>query len=169
MAKRAGRSRTRFLAHEPRVLFDGALADAAAAAVKPFDSHAIEALDILLFVPPAALQASADAQAPTQWLIVDSRVPDAAGLVAKARPGFNLLLLDPQLDGLKQINEALAQAGKPVSALLIVSTGAPGSITLGAATLDEAQLDRTPTPATAGSCLITVPVSGSPPPGPRPN
>lgn len=35
MAKRAGRSRTRLLALEPRVLFDGALADTTAAVAKP--------------------------------------------------------------------------------------------------------------------------------------
>jgi len=35
MAKRAGRSRTRLLALEPRVLFDGALAETTAAVAKP--------------------------------------------------------------------------------------------------------------------------------------
>ncbi len=142
MAKRAGRSRTRLLALEPRVLFDGALADTSAAVAKPVDSHAADALDISRFALPAAVEAPAATPAPTEWLIVDSRVPDAAQLVANARPGINVLLLDPERDGLEQITQALAKAGQTVAALHIVSSGAPGSITLGSAVLDEAQLDR---------------------------
>ncbi|MDB5944399.1 MAG: hypothetical protein JWQ13_3965, partial [Ramlibacter sp.] len=141
MTKR--RSRSRLLALEPRVLFDGALADTTAAIPKPADSHATaDAPDISRFALPAAVEAPAAAPAPAEWLIVDSRVPDAAQLVANARPGMNVLLLDRQRDGLEQIGQALANAGRPVGALHIVSTGAPGSITLGAAVLDEAQLDR---------------------------
>lgn len=63
MAKRARRSRTRLLALEPRLLFDGALADSIAALAAPVYSHAAEALYLSRFAPHAAAGALAGPRA----------------------------------------------------------------------------------------------------------
>ena len=85
MAKRAGRSRTRLLALEPRVLFDGALADTSAAVPKIGATDAVLDLSRLTgFAVPAAVDIPAAGAAAVEWLVVDSRVPDAAQLAAVA-------------------------------------------------------------------------------------
>lgn len=143
MAKRAGRSRTRLLALEPRVLFDGALADTSAAVPKLGAADAAFDLSrVTGFAVPAAVDSPAPSPAAVEWLVVDSRVPDAAQLIANARPGMQVLLLDPERDGLQQINQALAKAGGPVSALHIVSHGAAGYIALGSTALDQTGLEQ---------------------------
>jgi hypothetical protein len=139
--------RSRLLALEPRVLFDGAVVDSAAALAKQDPSAAIapapapdtSLIDAIDRATPAAVEAPA-AAAPAEWLVIDGAVPDAAGLAAHARAGMNVLVLDPAQDGLVQIRDALAASGAPVSSLHIVSHGAPGTINLGSAQLDGAQL-----------------------------
>jgi len=145
--------RTRLLALEPRVLFDGAMVDAAAAAAKQPGGDAAtghpplpDALDKALPAAvekavPAAVEAPARAPAATEWLVIDGSVPDAAQLAARARGGMNVLVLDPSRDGLRQIEEAIGADGKPVSALHLVTHGAPGYLRLGSTALDRAELD----------------------------
>ena len=151
--------RSRLLALEPRVLFDGAIVDAAAAVAKaadatppdvsaaaaktvdatPADTSSYTA-DAAARQVPAAAEPAAASQASSEWLVIDAAVPDAAQLLANARPGMNVLLLDAQRDGVEQIRAAIEASGQGVSALHIVSHGAPGYLTLGSTQLDGEQL-----------------------------
>lgn len=144
-SKAPKKRRSRLLALEPRVLFDGAAVDAAAtlaqavatdATAQPADPL-LEALDQAV---PAAVGAPADTLQPVEWLVIDAAVPDAAQLAADARDGVRVLMLDASRDGLAQIRDAVVAGGAPVSALHIVSHGAPGYIVLGNSALDNAQL-----------------------------
>ncbi|WBY03784.1 DUF4347 domain-containing protein [Ramlibacter tataouinensis] len=164
--------RSRLLALEPRVLFDGALVDTAAALPGALDAvQAVQAADAASRAYPAAelspelaalaqlaLDAPIAAATPTsvEWLIIDGRVPDAAALAAQARPGLQVLLLDPAADGLAQIRQALAADGRPADALHIVSHGAPGFIRLGSTNLDAAQLEGRATDLAAIGARLTA-------------
>ncbi|HYD76783.1 DUF4347 domain-containing protein, partial [Ramlibacter sp.] len=153
--------RSRLLALEPRVLFDGALVDTAAALPKALDAaqvaqatdaaaHAdlpadlhpdLAALAQLALATAGEAPVATGAPAPVEWLIIDGRVPDASTLASQARPGMQVLVLDPSADGLAQIRQALAADGRPADVLHIVSHGAPGFVRLGSTNLDAAQLE----------------------------
>src|SRR5687767_10505268 len=104
------RRRSRLLALEPRVLFDGAAVDSASALARPADADPaampadalLDAIDRAL-VPPAVEAPAAFAPAPVEWLVIDGAVPDAQQLLAQARAGLRVLLLQSDQDGLAQI------------------------------------------------------------------
>ncbi|MFN7483805.1 MAG: DUF4347 domain-containing protein, partial [Betaproteobacteria bacterium] len=88
------------------------------------------------------------ADAPRALIVVAANLPDSAQLVAGLRassPGdVEVLVLAADRDGLAQIGERLAQAGRPFDAVHLVSHAAPGRVDLGTSVgdrwLDEATL-----------------------------
>ncbi len=88
------------------------------------------------------------AAAPRALIVVAANLPDSAQLVAGLRassPGdVEVLVLAADRDGLAQIGERLAQAGRPFDAVHLVSHAAPGRVDLGTTVgdrwLDEATL-----------------------------
>jgi len=112
------------LALEPRILFDGAAAVAAADAHPAADHHDT--------TPPAAPQPDAPTVAPPPRTLVvfDSRVPGHDALAAGVSPGAEVLVLQPGDDGLAAISARLAEMGR-VDAVQIFSHGAAGQLQLG--------------------------------------
>ncbi len=91
---------------------------------------------IMLFSSLLALSVSAEPQNPTatapfpELLIVDPAVPDAKQLVdGLARP-MRVVFLDPTNDPIGQIAREVTAVGTPLSALHILSHGAPGALYL---------------------------------------
>ncbi|MGB4065513.1 MAG: VCBS domain-containing protein, partial [Azonexus sp.] len=66
---------------------------------------------------------------------IDPSVPDHEALLAGMAPGAQVIWLDGESDGLRQIASVL-EAAQNVDAIHIVSHGAPGSLVLGAAEID---------------------------------
>ncbi|MEC4766724.1 DUF4347 domain-containing protein [Halomonas sp. CUBES01] len=73
-------------------------------------------------------------------LFIDLGVPDWQQLMAQAAPNVNVVLLDPQRDGLEQVAEALAGC-HALEAIHIVAHGLPGRLYLGNAVVDAQALD----------------------------
>ena len=66
-----------------------------------------------------------------QMLIaIDSGVTDASWLTSQVQPNAEVLLLDPNVDGVEQITTALEQFPS-INSLHIVSHGEPGCLYLG--------------------------------------
>ncbi len=65
-----------------------------------------------------------------ELVFIDQALPDLSTLLAGIRPGTEVILLDPNRDGIQQIAEAL-RGRKGVRALHILSHGQAGSIQLG--------------------------------------
>lgn len=82
-------------------------------------------------------------QPQTELVILDSRLPNARWLQQQVRPGVDVVLLDTQREPLRQLRAILA-ARQPLTALHLVTHGAPGSLQLGATRLDGAQLQQHP-------------------------
>jgi len=160
LAPRRAATRTRLLALEPRMLFDGALAadvidTAAAAAMAATASaetaaiaHADPATAVTAttaepatteYVPAAVdLPATGGAAAQARTLVfVDGRVRDAATLVRDA--DAEVITIDANEDGVAKIAAVLA-ARTDVESVQIVSHGGPGFLELGTAKLDTAGL-----------------------------
>ena len=84
--------------------------------------------------------------APRALIVVAANLPDSTQLVAELRassPGHvEVLVLAADRDGLAQIGERLAQAGRPFDAVHLVSHASPGRVDLGTSVgdrwLDEA-------------------------------
>jgi hypothetical protein len=76
---------------------------------------------------------------PETVLFVDPRVADWQELVAGAKPGVDVVMLDPNQDGISQVTQALAGLTN-VRNIEFLTDGTPGSITLGGTTLDAAVL-----------------------------
>jgi VCBS repeat-containing protein len=113
------------MALEPRILFDGAAATAAA------DHHDNGAkTDAALPAPTTPQAPEAPASAARHLLVVDSRLDNRELLAANTRPGTELLVVDVQQDGLAAIGQALQQGG-PVASIDILGHGAPGQFVLG--------------------------------------
>jgi Domain of unknown function (DUF4347) len=75
-----------------------------------------------------------------QIVFIDPTLPDYKKLVAGTIAGINVVVLDPNLDGIAQITQVLAQATK-VSAIHIVSPGGAGGFTIGAAQVSRYSLN----------------------------
>ncbi len=73
-------------------------------------------------------------------VVIDAGLDSVQTLVTGVRPGAEVLLLDPQQDGLEQITAALAES--PFSSLHIVSHGAPATLRLGNSELSLGNLAR---------------------------
>ena len=63
-------------------------------------------------------------------VVIDSGVTDASGLISQVEPNAEVLLLDPNLDGVEQITAAL-ESSPAINSLHIVSHGEPGRLFLG--------------------------------------
>ena len=74
-------------------------------------------------------------------VFIDSTVADYQQLLEGLLPGTEAILLDPQRDGVAQITEVLAQR-QSISSVHIVSHGSPGSLQLGATSLNGGSVDR---------------------------
>src|SRR4051812_32369361 len=155
----SSRRRTRMIALEPRMLFDGALGiDLAAGAQAAVATDAGVAKPQAEAAAPASFDAKTAetqkdsdrtlidgvvaAQTPPHELVfIDSSVPDKEALVAGAREGVTVIMLDGSKDAIEQISSVLA-GDKNVSAVHIVSHGGDGFLKLGSEIFNEASLDR---------------------------
>ncbi|NJR49921.1 MAG: DUF4347 domain-containing protein [Leptolyngbyaceae cyanobacterium CSU_1_3] len=75
-----------------------------------------------------------------QIVFIDPTLPGYEKLVAGTIAGINVVVLDPDRDGIAQITQVLAQATK-VSAIHIVSPGGAGGFTIGAAQVSRYSLN----------------------------
>ena len=98
---------------------------------------------------PVAVQAPADASprgppltgsnAPSQIIFIDSAIESSFQLKNAGSPGTAVIVLDAARDGIQQITDVLS-AYSSLSAIHIISHGAPGEVLLGTATLSESSL-----------------------------
>ena len=136
------------LALEPRILYDaaglaalGATLDADGA--EEIAGSAIE--DVAVAVGSEQLQADLTSvlinhQPPaSQLMVVDPTVANWQELTANLDPGFEVVILDADQDGIEQIT-ALLNSRQHLSSLHIVSHGSPGEINLGRAILSQSTL-----------------------------
>ncbi|WP_224981934.1 Ig-like domain-containing protein [Geomonas agri] len=146
----ASRNGNLLLALEQRFMFDAAAAPTVAviaddhhadtAATLPAAKTAVADLDTShfasLLVKPVASDGSTAVPATKgiEIAFVDPTTPDAATLIAGIRPGVQVVLLDPNKDGIRQISDTLQKTGN-VSAIHIVGHGSSGDITLGSTEL----------------------------------
>ncbi|MEM7795757.1 MAG: DUF4347 domain-containing protein [Cyanobacteria bacterium P01_C01_bin.118] len=74
----------------------------------------------------------------TALAIFDSRVNDLPMLLAGLRPGITAHVLDPDRNGIEQINELIQH--RPTAAMTLVAHGAPGELQLGSGKLELSNL-----------------------------
>ena len=130
---RHGSSRLRLLKLEQRILFDGAAATEVVVANQ-------EALPESETQPtPAPVGEPATETTPREIVFIDAGVGDYQQLIDGARSDVEVIVLDPQADGLRQIADILASRND-LSAIHIVSHGTPGEITLGSSLLNDSTL-----------------------------
>jgi len=148
----APRRRTRMIALEPRMLFDGALGadlSAAATAAMQGDKAVAPETGTVAASEPAAprteaervVDARGEPAALKEIVFIDSSVPDAEALALGARDGVTVVRLDPARNAIEQITERLG-AEKNVDAVHIVSHGGQGFIKLGGEVLNAETLVR---------------------------
>ncbi len=121
---------------EPRILYS---ADSPLALLGGLETAAIVETRI---APAPAVTA-----APHEFVFIDPRVADSDRLLADlqaqrtAGRALDIVMLDPQHDGIAQISEALVgQQG--ISAIHILSDGADGKVSLGAGALDAQSVNQ---------------------------
>src|SRR3954463_7100295 len=163
------KKRTKLLALEPRMLFDGALGadvaaqanatqqadthaqadagttDAKAPAAVPEDTKAPAApaqADAGVKPAPERLDAQAAGPQRNEVVFIDTTVEDYKDLLANVNPNAKVVLLDASRDGVSQIAEFLAHESN-VDAVHIVSHGSEGMLQLGTASLDVFSMART--------------------------
>ncbi|WP_347247595.1 DUF4347 domain-containing protein [Zoogloea sp.] len=135
------RAPLRPMALEPRLMFDGAAVDTAAQVAldaaaadastrETRDSTSEPATD----APPSTPQA-------TEIVFITTSTPDWQKLAGNVRAGVEVVLLDPERDGLDQINAVLS-GRSGITALHLVSHGADGLIILGNTPLDTDTLSE---------------------------
>lgn len=73
---------------------------------------------------------------PHSLVFIDPGIDAYQQLAKGALPGVNVIILDPQEDGIAQISQHLLQQQQRVTSLHLVSHGEPGRIWLGATRLD---------------------------------
>lgn len=107
---------------EPRVLFDAAAVETAAAVVEAADSP-----------PPVdtAVLFEAPASSRHEAYFIDAAVDGHEGLLAQVPVGAEVFVLDPDQSGIEQINAALAASGRTFDAIHIISHGSAGSVRIG--------------------------------------
>src|SRR5882724_11381523 len=168
--KRPKTRRTRLLALEPRMLFDGALgvdiaaqANAAAHADShaEADAHSAEAgvrgavpqetkeqaaapaqADAVLKPGAERIDASAPAAQRNEIVFIDTGVEGYKDLLAGVNPNARVVLLDAGRDGVTQIAQFLSHESN-VDAIHIVSHGSAGMLQLGSASLDVFSMAKT--------------------------
>lgn len=150
---------------EPRLVFDGAAVDTFASAAIDDDATvqggegaeadiALPLGDVVLSegalsqaqldsrndVNRAGMQQLVDAQGDArEVVIIDSRLPDLAGLLGELRAGTDVWLLDAGGSALDQISTILS-GYQNLDALHLVSHGSEGAVYLGAETISSATL-----------------------------
>ena len=87
----------------------------------------------------AAARSAPGLQPSTGILFIESDVADYQQLAAGAGPDLEVVLLDARADGLRQMADALA-GRNDISAIHLISHGAPGALALGSLTLDRQAL-----------------------------
>ncbi|MEL7937548.1 VCBS domain-containing protein [Pseudomonas delhiensis] len=138
----AFRPRGQALALEPRILFDGAAASAAADQQHHDTDPAGQADASHTPSTPDAQAAAAKAPGQSRTLVVlDSRVENREQLTANLAANVTTLVVDAGQDALAAISATLAQLGK-VDSIQIFSHGASGQFTLGNQTFTAANLDQ---------------------------
>jgi hypothetical protein len=81
--------------------------------------------------------------APTQSVFIEGNVPDAGELAHGVTPGVRVVLLDPSLDGVRQIANYLTSHDiQNLAAIDIVSHGADGLLDLGSTELNAATIGQ---------------------------
>ena len=84
---------------------------------------------------------------PTEIVFIDSQIPDYQALVAGTKPGVEVVVLDPNSDGIQQIANFLSRHPDPdLTSIDIVAHGAAGELLLGSTNLTDGNL---PADATA--------------------
>src|SRR4028119_2213813 len=73
-------------------------------------------------------------------VFLDSNVEDYQSLISGVSPNAEVIILDETLDGIEQITEKLATK-QNIEALHVISHGSPGSVQLGANTLNSSNIE----------------------------
>ena len=73
-------------------------------------------------------------------VFIDSNVEDYQSLISGVSPNAEVIILDETLDGIEQITERLATK-QNIEAIHIISHGSPGSVQLGANTLNSSNIE----------------------------
>ncbi|MEG3894105.1 MULTISPECIES: DUF4347 domain-containing protein [unclassified Microcoleus] len=76
----------------------------------------------------------------SELAVIDSRVEDYSTLAASLKPGTQIIVLNPETDGIAQIAAALKNR-TDIKAVHIISHGEPGSLLLGSTKLNSDNLD----------------------------
>src|SRR4028119_106487 len=74
-------------------------------------------------------------------IFIDSNVEDYQSLISGISPNAKVIILDKTLDGIEQITERLA-IEQNIAAIHIISHGSPGSVQLGANTLNSSNIEN---------------------------
>ncbi|ASQ90919.1 hypothetical protein CHL67_08295 [Prosthecochloris sp. GSB1] len=77
---------------------------------------------------------------PETIVFIDSRVPDHEALLASFDSSTEIIFIDPELDGLNQIADALSERSD-YSSIRIFSHGSPGTLLLGSTGLNAGNLE----------------------------
>ncbi len=162
-SKRARRRSIGVMALEPRVMYDAAAGAAVAITVldptHPTDSTTAAATDMnattstaVSGLAPLAVTgaAPADSSSGHQIVFIDPHVPDYQILAAGVKPGEEVVVLDANTDGVKQIADWLASHDEHnVDAIHIVSHGEDGTIRLGSTILAANDINQFSQPLAA--------------------
>lgn len=125
---------------EPRMLFDGAVAATADAAIDPRFAETTGGDPRALESQAAGAVSVASTETPLELLVIDPTVADWQSLAGSARPGVRVLVLDPQADGLMQIARAVG-SDHSFGAIHVLSHGAgDGRMQLGTRVIDADNL-----------------------------
>jgi hypothetical protein len=73
-------------------------------------------------------------------VFIDSKVEDYQSLISGVSPNAEVIILDETLDGIEQITERLATK-QNIEAIHIISHGSPGTVQLGANTLNSSNIE----------------------------
>ncbi|AFY70220.1 conserved repeat domain protein [Thalassoporum mexicanum PCC 7367] len=73
-------------------------------------------------------------------VFVDSDIPDFESVIAGLDPSAQVVVLDPELDGVQQITQELSWHDE-VASIQVISHGSDGSLQLGATQLDASNID----------------------------
>src|SRR5882757_1168465 len=158
---RLKRSAPRPIALEPRIMYDGAAVDTAAAAAAAAKQTSNTATDsnvssesagfAKLYVPLAVEPAAATAR---EIVFVDARVPDYQQLVAGARSDVQVIVIQADEDGLAVIDRTLA-GRTDITAVHVVTHGSDGTFTLGSTVVDADTLAARESEVSAWSSSLT--------------
>ncbi|MEZ5925844.1 MAG: Ig-like domain-containing protein [Hyphomicrobiaceae bacterium] len=138
-----------FLALEPRVVFDAAVAATTEQAVDQLAQQQADAAltgfdpggsaDMLPDGGDAIALAEPTGTASHEIAFVDSSIADIGSLLARLDPSIEVVILDPTQDGVEQIAAAL-DGRTGIDAIHVLSHGSEGQLTLGNAVLNAASM-----------------------------